>query len=134
MPTNLKENQLLAVRLLALGVPAVQCADQVGTSAETISRWRRLPEFQAAMNELLADAHEESRCLIRSLTKKAASALSDCLEDPSAAIRMKAAVQLLAIASITQPASIAIGPENAREVKQYAEMMKYSFEHKLVNP
>ena len=55
MSTNLNENQLLAIPLVAQGVSGKDIANKLNVAKETISRWKKNPEFQAEVNKLLKE-------------------------------------------------------------------------------
>jgi hypothetical protein len=83
---------------------------------------------------LLADAHEDARLAIRYQLEAAINTLRDCMADPSAAIRLKAATYVIELASTSEPSTSAIGPEDPTTLKTNAALAQFSFEQKLANP
>ncbi|MDF2578241.1 MAG: Helix-turn-helix of insertion element transposase [Chlamydiales bacterium] len=53
MSKKLNESQCIAVQMLLNGYSGKAIAESLNIAAETISRWRKLPEFQVALNEEL---------------------------------------------------------------------------------
>ena len=52
MSIKLNQNQLLAIPLVAQGVSGKNVAKKIQVTEETVSRWKKLPEFQAEVNAL----------------------------------------------------------------------------------
>ena len=55
MSTKLNENQLLAIPLVAQGVSGKDIANKLNVAKETISRWKKIPEFQAEVREIIKE-------------------------------------------------------------------------------
>ena len=51
MSTRLNENQLIAIHLTASGVKASIIANQLNIREETLSRWRKIDEFNQAVED-----------------------------------------------------------------------------------
>lgn len=134
MPTKLKENQFVAVGLLAAGMPSNEVAKKVGVTPETISRWRRDWEFVAALNAVLADAHEDARLALRNQVARAVKTLSDCMNDPSAAIRLRAAIHVLDVIAVRQQAGEAVGLEDGVTLKDLSACALFGLQQRLANP
>jgi Homeodomain-like domain len=58
---GLRPRQVLAASLLVQGRRGKDVAAALGVSAETVSRWRQLPEFQALMHRLLQETIDTAR-------------------------------------------------------------------------
>jgi hypothetical protein len=58
---GLRPRQVLAANLLVQGRRGKDVAAALGVSAETVSRWRQLPEFQALMHRLLQETIDTTR-------------------------------------------------------------------------
>ena len=97
MSTILKENQLQAVTMTASGQRGCDIAESLAVSRETVSRWRQLPEFQAAVNTMLRDAQNATRDRLRGLAGKALDTVEEVLQDKAvpASERLKAAFKVL---------------------------------------
>ena len=81
MSINLNENQLLAIPLVAQGVSGKNVAKKIQVTEETVSRWKKLPEFQAEVNALLKECREETQHKLRSLVNTALEVIKDELEN-----------------------------------------------------
>ena len=66
MSTKLNQNQLLAIPLVAQGVSGKDIASRLKIAEETVSRWKKLPEFKAEVNQLLKECREETQHKLRS--------------------------------------------------------------------
>ena len=77
MSTKLNENQLLAIPLVAQGVSGKNVAKKIQVTEETVSRWKKLPEFQAEVNALLKECRDETQHKLRSLVNTALEVIKD---------------------------------------------------------
>ncbi len=134
MSMNLNNQQLVAIRLLASGMRSKNTAEQVGVSPETISRWRKIPEFIAAMNEIQGDAHDDTRDALRSLQNEAVNAVKDILVSPDTPpkVRLEAALTVFDLTEIREESRRAVGPCDAKAVKDQAAWKDYAHQQKLL--
>jgi len=88
----LKENQLLAAQLLALGKTGREAAEAAGVTEETISRWRKNCDFDVYLKALMVDLHETARMRLQALMQKAVDAIESSIDDPSATPKEKFAI------------------------------------------
>jgi hypothetical protein len=86
----LTPQKLAAATHLASGRSGVETAKLVGVTAETVSRWRKDPNFVAHLNGLKGEALATDRERLRSLRAKALDALAELLDSPSDQIRLQA--------------------------------------------
>ncbi len=101
---NLKEKQIQAAILLMQGKTGREVATELNITPETVSHWRANPEFEAFMNELRLDVIKSARDSLKNLSVKATRTLEDLLEKAdSDAVRLKAALAILAMAGHTDP-------------------------------
>jgi len=91
----LKPAQLSAATHLASGSTGVQAAKLVGVTAETVSRWRKDPQFRAHLNALKGEALASDRERLRSLRGKALDSLAELLGSPSDQIKFQTAKYVL---------------------------------------
>jgi transcriptional regulator with XRE-family HTH domain len=80
---TLKENQLLAAQLLALGKTGREAAEVVGVTEETISRWKKTEDFELYTKELVCEAHEAASIRMQNLMEKAVLAIENAIDDQS---------------------------------------------------
>jgi hypothetical protein len=91
----LNPNQLAAATHLAAGNSGRKTAELVDVAPETISRWRKNPQFAAHFNALRAEALETDRERLRNLRGKAVDVLEELLSSSSDAIRLRSATFVL---------------------------------------
>lgn len=109
--TELNENQLAAVQLVACGKQGKMIAETLQVTEETVSRWRQLPVFEAAVNTLLQDAREAARERLRALV----STVLDTIEGAMVSVELSdkdkliAAFKVLDMCNIKDLASETIG-------------------------
>jgi hypothetical protein len=105
MPKLLKPVQLSALRLIASGTPDCQVASTLNVSVMSIYRWRRLPAFEAKLNEITSSGLEEIAKTLNATALTAVETLQEVLCDMSqpVSLRMRAALGVLN----------ALGPVNA---------------------
>ncbi len=125
--TNLNESQLLGAQLLAAGESGKVVAEKLNVAPETISRWRKQPEFEAYVNALLLDAHEATENRLRGgVATQALDVVESLLQDPEvpARVKLSAALKILEMVGACHEK---IGPTDAEEVVQHhaAEEMMF---------
>ncbi|MDC0037953.1 helix-turn-helix domain-containing protein, partial [Alphaproteobacteria bacterium] len=81
MSNKLKENQLLAIPLVAQGVSGKDIASRLKVAEETVSRWKKLPEFKAEVNQLLKECREETQHKLRSIVHQSLEIIKSELEN-----------------------------------------------------
>lgn len=110
--TELNENQLVAVQLVASGKQGKLIAETLLVTEETVSRWRQLPAFEAAVNTLLRDAREAARERLRALVSTALDTIEGAMvsAELSAKDKLSAAFKVLEMCNIKDQASANIGP------------------------
>lgn len=55
MSQELTESQILAAQMLANGKSCGEVAETLSIRRETVSRWKKVPEFRAEINILIED-------------------------------------------------------------------------------
>ena len=95
MSTKLNENQLLAIPLVAQGVSGKDIANKLNIAKETISRWKKIPEFQAEVNALLKECRDETQHKLRSLVNTALEVVKEELENTNSDQRITIALKIL---------------------------------------
>lgn len=103
---KLTEKQVKASVLLAAGRTGRETAKEVGVTPETISVWRRGPEFEAEINRLKLEALHAARDRMRNLAAEAVSEVEDLIKNAKTdAVRLKAAQAVLDTVGLTNPTS-----------------------------
>ena len=67
MSKNLNENQLIAVQLVAQDRSGKEIARELSVTEETVSRWKKQPEFIALVNDLLGQLRDTTQQKMRNL-------------------------------------------------------------------
>jgi hypothetical protein len=98
---DLKPRQTKAAALLVMGRTARDVAREINCTPETISIWRRDPEFQRLVLELKAEAMVVCRGMISSAVLDAANTLVSLVrEGRSEEVRRRAALDVLDLAGV----------------------------------
>ncbi len=92
---GLTAQQWQAIGLLVAGVKAVDVAQQIGCTQETVSRWRSSPVFAAALNLAVRDSYSATIGEVRSVAQEALSVLRECLKSEDERLRLSAALAVL---------------------------------------
>lgn len=97
--SGLTNQQQKGAELAAAGWSGVDIADELGVRQETVSRWRKLPAWQAEYERILSEARAELAGRIMELSSAALDRLADLLDYPhDPGVRLRAAVAVLQIA------------------------------------
>ena len=113
----LSEVQARAAMQIALGRTGRAVAAELGVNEATISGWRQTPEFRAAVNRVLADAHEATSYKLKHASALALDTLVDIMGSETATDRDKlaACAQVLAL---TNPSQASPGPTTPAAVAE----------------
>ncbi|MEH0582821.1 hypothetical protein QA942_01405 [Streptomyces sp. B21-106] len=84
-----------AIILLARGVSSDKTGEELGVSGRTVRRWREDPDFEAEIRAAQKALFAEARAALGGAARDAIAALHQALEDPSTALRIRAAAVLL---------------------------------------
>lgn len=96
MPSKLNPNQMQAAKLLSQGLKSCEVATEVSVTPQTISEWKKKPEFEAMINWLTMESLESARSKLQHATTDAVDALlelSNANDAPET--RRKAALDIL---------------------------------------
>ena len=98
MSENLTPRKRKAIETLLTSGDVTQAARAAGVSRETLYRWLKAPDFQAALNDSTRQALESLSRTLVTLGEKAADTLRQALEDSTLApgARVRAADIVLA--------------------------------------
>jgi hypothetical protein len=98
---GLTDQQREGARLAAAGWRGVDIAEHLEVAPETVSRWRKKPEYIAAIEAILSEARSEVAGRMVELTDKVLDVVEQTLEHPfDRALKLRAAVALLQISGI----------------------------------
>ena len=130
MSTKLNQNQLLAIPLIAQGVSGKNVAKKIQVTEETVSRWKKLPEFQAEVNALLKECRDETQHKLRSLVNTALEVIKDELENKNSDQRITIALKILQNMKLNTYLYEEIGSSKAENVK--SKMWNEDFAEKFI--
>ena len=130
MSTKLNQNQLLAIPLVAQGVSGKNVAKKIQVTEETVSRWKKLPEFQAEVNALLKECRDETQHKLRSLVNTALEVIKDELENKNSDQRTTIALKILQNMKLNSYLYEEIGSSKAENVK--SKMWNKDFAEKFI--
>ena len=121
MSNKLKENQLLAIPLVAQGVSGREIAKQLSVAEETVSRWKQLPEFQAGVNAILLECRDNAKQRLRNLLTNSLDLLEEEMNNPESRHRVNIALKMLQLVRINELVHEDIGPVNPDIVQKIKE-------------
>ena len=121
MSNKLKENQLLAIPLVAQGVSGREIAEQLSVAEETVSRWKQVPEFQAGVNAILLECREIAKQRLRNLLTNSLDLLEEEMNNPESRHRVAIALKMLQLVRVNELVHEDIGPVNPDIVQKIKE-------------
>ena len=121
MSNKLKENQLLAIPLVAQGVSGKEIAKQLSVTEETVSRWKQLPEFQAGVNSILMECREDTQQQLRHVISLSLSIIQKELQNTNSSTRVGLALKLVISMKLTGILHEEIGSNNAKIIEKRKE-------------
>ena len=121
MSAKLNENQLLATHLFSIGKSGKQIAGELSVAEETISRWKKLPEFQAEVNAILLECRDNAKQRLRNLLTNSLDLLEAEMNNPESRHRVNIALKMLQLVRIHALVHEDIGPVNPDIVQKIKE-------------
>ncbi len=117
---GLSDRQLQAVYLTVQGCAGIAIAEEIDVTPQTISEWRRLPDFQAACNRLRRDTFTSVRDSLRDAGIVATETLVGVMNDGPASARVAAASKVLDLLNVAdlQTGGMDIGLEDAAKIEE----------------
>jgi transcriptional regulator with XRE-family HTH domain len=107
MEHNDKKN--IAALMLARGIRGADLAKVIGVAPETISRWKAQEPFQALVHQLRQEIVEVAQAELQAQTSAAVAVLTELMQNSTDSIRLKAAGELLRLASINDSRNYGAG-------------------------
>lgn len=126
----LKPKQAQAAALLAQGKLCREAAEAVEISPQTLSAWRKDPEFDAEVNAIRREVLDAAVAQMQQLVPEAIGAVGEVMKSgESDSVRLRAAAMVLAHVGLTDPHSghwaWGIGPTTPEKVaKNQADELK----------
>ena len=121
MSTKLNENQLLSTHLVSIGKSGKQIAGELSVAEETISRWKKLPEFQAEVNAILLECRDNAKQRLRNLLTNSLDLLEAEMNNPESRHRVNIALKMLQLVRIHALVHEDIGSVNPDIVQKIKE-------------
>lgn len=100
---KLSPQHLKAIEYLAMGENNKSVAEKLNLAPETISRWRSDFEFQAALNLLLTENHQNTKDRLRHLSAIALETIEAVMTDRDAPAkdRLTAALKIVELSKLS---------------------------------
>ena len=121
MSAKLNENQLLATHLVAIGKSGKQIAGELSVAEETISRWKKLPEFQAGVNSILMECREDTQQQLRHVIGLSLTIIQEELQNTNSSTRVSLALKLVHSMKLTGLLYEEIGSNDAKIIAKRKE-------------
>ena len=98
---GLTDQQRRGAELAAAGWTGVAIAAELDVRPETVSRWKRLPAWQAVYTAIVAEARGELQASLRDLAGMALDVVEGTMAgDYDPALRLRAATEVLRLAGV----------------------------------
>lgn len=109
---GLTDQQREGARLAATGWRGVDIAEHLGVAQEAVSRWRKKPEYVAAIEVILSEARLEVAGRMADLTDKALDVIEDTLDYKyDRRVMLRAAIALLQLSGVGRAVSSRSGQQ-----------------------
>jgi transposase-like protein len=92
---GLSAKQRVAAAMLAGGATGRDTASKVGVSEDTVSRWRRIPEFQSVVVQLIRGAEEAALERLHALRLGAVERLGELIASKNEIVALRAITEVL---------------------------------------
>ena len=124
----LNNNQLIAVQLVAQGKTGKFISEHLNVAQETISRWRKQPEFIASVNVILNQLRDSTQQKMRNILFLSLEVLEKELIKENSSLNINLALKIVENYKISNLVNEKIGSENSKNIekklfeKQFDEM------------
>ena len=124
----LNNNQLIAVQLVAQGKTGKFISEHLKVAQETISRWRKQPEFIASVNVILNQLRDSTQQKMRNILFLSLEVLEKELIKENSSLNINLALKIVQNYKISNLVNEKIGSENSKNIekklfeKQFDEM------------
>ena len=114
----LNNNQLIAVQLVAQGKTGKFISEHLNVAQETISRWRKKPEFIASVNVMLNQLRDSTQQKMRNILFLSLEILEKELIKENSTIKVNLALKITQNYKITNLIDEKIGSENSKNIEK----------------
>ena len=124
----LNNNQLIAIQLVAQGKTGKFISEHINVAEETISRWRKKPEFIASVNVILNQLRDSTQQKMRNILFLSLEVLEKELIKENSSLNINLALKIVQNYKISNLVNEKIGSENSKNIekklfeKQFDEM------------
>ena len=124
----LNNNQLIAIQLVAQGKTGKFISQHLNVAQETISRWRKQPEFIASVNVILNQLRDSTQQKMRNILFLSLEVLEKELIKENSSLNINLALKIVQNYKISNLVNEKIGSENSKNIekklfeKQFDEM------------
>lgn len=126
---SLNEKQLLSIPLLVAGHRSCDVAKELGIAPQTISEWKKNPEYLAALNSAKQECLDVALDKLRSVAGEAATGLIELSRSAeNEEVRRKATMDLFELLGIKNPEKgtfgRGIGPKNVHDAEKHIKKLE----------
>ena len=114
----LNNNQLIAVQLVAQGKTGKFISKHLNVAEETISRWRKKPEFIASVNEVLNQLRDSTQQKMRNILHLSLEVLEKELMKENSSVNINVALKMVQNFKISNLINEKIGSENPHNIEK----------------
>ena len=114
----LNNNQLIAVQLVAQGKTGKFISEHLNVAEETISRWRKKPEFIASVNVMLNQLRDSTQQKMRNILHLSLEVLEKELIKENSTINVNLALKITQNYKISNLIDEKIGSENTKNIEK----------------
>ena len=124
----LNNNQLIAVQLVAQGKTGKFISEHLNVAQETISRWRKKPEFIASVNVVLNQLRDTTQQKMRNILFLSLEILEKELIKENSSLKINLVLKIVQNCKVSSLINEKIGSENTKNIeerlieKQFNEM------------
>ena len=114
----LNNNQLIAVQLVAQGKTGKFISQHLNVAEETISRWRKKPEFIASVNVILNQIRDSTQQKMRNILFLSLEILEKELIKENSSVSINLALKIVQNYKISSLIDEKIGSENTKNIEE----------------
>ena len=114
----LNNNQLIAVQLVAQGKTGKFISQHLNIAEETISRWRKKPEFIASVNGILHQLRDSTQQKMRNILHLSLEVLEKELMKENSSLNINLALKIVQNYKISNLVNEKIGSENPQNIEK----------------
>ena len=122
----LNNNQLIAVQLVAQGKTGKFISEHLNVAQETISRWRKKPEFIASVNVVLNQLRDSTQQKMRNILHLSLEILERELMKENSTVNVNLALKIVQNCKLKDLIEEDIGSENPNNVEKMLFEKKFN--------